>query len=721
VDYVDFELKIGTAVDGLYRVSVKGEAGACETDVAIAIPPEIALLAESAFAIGAARAVPAEPIVAGGPSRAIVRKHPPGAAVATAKRFGSSLFESVLTPEASAIYFGSVSMASRQSKGLRVRLRIEPPELSGIPWEFLFSPRDRRFVGLSANTPITRHLQVWQPAKPLTIEPPLRILGMIASPSDLETLNVASERATMQAALETHIANGTIELQWVDGQRWPDLQRALLPSAGPWHVFHFIGHGGFDSDSGEGIVALVDDDGTTRRVHASALANALGDHMSLRLVVLNSCEGARASDTDSFSSTGAAIVNRGIPAVVSMQYAISDAAALEFSRMFYDCLAEPLPVDKSVSEARKAIDGRWSSVTIEWGTPVLHLRAQDGHLFELDRSKTVFGEGGPVPRADTMPRFSSQMPTPGRPPGRHVASEARRGLEILRQKVRASWIKGVLERDERYTSLVELGMEEIGGLVDRDGQARTEERITEVASAATIRDVYRERKGFLLVLGEPGSGKTTAVLTIARELLDRADASPTAPIPVIFSLSSWGSKRQPLQDWMVSELAAKYAIPAKVGRTWFEVDRLIPFLDGLDEVDGSVRADCVDAINRFQEETQLEAMVVACRNREYVELPVRLTLNAAIRLKRLTLDQVAGILEADGASLEALDRVLHEDSGLLIEARSPLMLRIMIEAYRGLRVDDVVHHPAESLAARRNRIIDAYVQRKLGLRAGETR
>jgi hypothetical protein len=45
----------------------------------------------------------------------------------------------------------------------------------------------------------------------------------------------------------------------------------------------------------------------------------------------------------------------------------------------------------------------------------------------------------------------------------------------------------------------------------------------------------------------------------------------------------------------------------------------------------------------------------------------------------------------------------------------------MIEAYRGLRVEDVVHHPAESLAARRNRIIDAYVQRKLGLRTGETR
>ena len=196
MDYVDFELKIGTAVDGLYRVSVKGEAGACETEVAIAIPPEITLLAESAFATG--------------PSRAILRKHPPGAAVATAKRFGSSLFESVLTPEASAIYFGSVSMASRQSKGLRVRLRIEPPELAGIPWEFLFSPRDRRFVGLSANTPITRHLQVWQPAKPLTIEPPLRILGMIASPNDLEALNVASERATMQAALETHIENGTI-------------------------------------------------------------------------------------------------------------------------------------------------------------------------------------------------------------------------------------------------------------------------------------------------------------------------------------------------------------------------------------------------------------------------------------------------------------------------------------------------------------------------------
>ena len=715
MEYVDFELKIGRPVDGRYPLRVTGDAEVFETEIAIAMPSDIALLAGSGAMRGATRGVlPGDGAGDGANEagiRAIAPKQMPGDVVAAARRVGESLFESVLTPEAYARYYASVSKALEHNKGVRVRLWVEPPELGAIPWELLFNPRDKRFVGLSPNTPITRFLQVWQPVKPLTIEPPLRILGMTGNVAGLDD---AHERATMQTALENQIANGTVDLQWVDGGRWSDLQRALRPNAGPWHVFHFIGHGGFDDESGEGILALEGDDGSTHAVHASALANALDGQRSLRLVVLNSCEGARGSETNSFSSTAAAIVNCGIPAVVSMQYEISDAAALEFSRMFYDSLVEPLPVERAVTEARNAINGRWSSRTIEWATPVLHLRSNNGQLFAVDRATGVFGAAGPLPRTEVLPRYTSEMQAPARRPARHVASQARRGLDILRGQVRASWIRGVLERDAQYTSLVDLGMEEIGGLVDR-GERTDDAEVIEVPSAATIRDVYRERKGFLLVVGEPGSGKTTAVLTIARDLLDRADESTGAPVPVIFNLSSWAEKRLPLDAWMARELTAKYSVPSKVGKAWLDVDRLIPFLDGLDEVDLSVRDDCVVAINRFQEEARLEAMVVACRYREYVELPVRLTLNAAVRLRQLSLSQIGQILAAGGSALEGLESVLHQDSGLMVEARSPLMLRIMIAAYRGLRVEEVVHDPAESLAARRNRVIDAYVNRKLGL------
>ena len=41
-----------------------------------------------------------------------------------------------------------------------------------------------------------------------------------------------------------------MEVSWLEGQTWRDLQKAMR--GGPWHVFHFVGHGGFDPGADEG-------------------------------------------------------------------------------------------------------------------------------------------------------------------------------------------------------------------------------------------------------------------------------------------------------------------------------------------------------------------------------------------------------------------------------------------------------------------------------------
>ena len=151
---------------------------------------------------------------------------------------------------------------------------------------------------------------------------------------------------------------------------------------GPWHVFHFVGHGGFDTNRDEGVIVLVDDDGRSRRLLAGELARLLAVHRTLRLAVLNACEGARGGGLDIFSSTASILVRRGIPAVLAMQYEITDRAAVEFARGFYEAVADGLPVDASVSEARQAVSLAVTN-TVEWGTPVLHMRAPDGLLFDL--------------------------------------------------------------------------------------------------------------------------------------------------------------------------------------------------------------------------------------------------------------------------------------------------------------------------------------------------
>src|SRR3712207_4283142 len=244
----------------------------------------------------------------------------------------------------------SLSEARRQGKGLRLKLRIQPSELAVLPWEFLYDAERDRYPSLSSNTPLVRYLDLPQPVEPLRVSPPLRVLGMVTSPLGLDPLDVEHEKRLVEEAIRGLREGGSVELTWLGGQTWRDLQRAMR--RGPWHIFHFVGHGGFDPETEEGAIALTREAGHKDLLRATALARLLDDHFSLRLVFLNSCEGARSGEGDAFSSTAATLVRCGIPTVVAMQYEITDEAAIEFSRDFYEAVADGLPVDAAVAEAR---------------------------------------------------------------------------------------------------------------------------------------------------------------------------------------------------------------------------------------------------------------------------------------------------------------------------------------------------------------------------------
>ncbi len=146
------------------------------------------------------------------------------------------------------------------------------------------------------------------------------MLALVASPTDRPHLDIDREQQRVDEATRILQDKGHLEVHWLKDATRRDLVTAL--QQGPWHIFHFVGHGGFDRQSDEGIVALVDEHGATAKLAAKDLARVLGDHMPLRLVVLNACEGAKGSDHDLFSSTAASILRFGTPAVVAMQYEI---------------------------------------------------------------------------------------------------------------------------------------------------------------------------------------------------------------------------------------------------------------------------------------------------------------------------------------------------------------------------------------------------------------
>jgi len=374
LSYLDFELEIGPGKGREYPVAViRSPAG--EAQETMHFPyDELALqnrLKDLQIAL----------LRSGGKRRQLLSPEEQ-----SVQDFGRDLFDALLSGEVRSRYDVSRERAAAQDKGLRLKLRIQPPELAALPWEYLYDPRQAEYLCLSRNTPIVRYLEIPQPIQPLTVTPPLRILGMVACPRDLGRLDLAREKQRVDEAIKDLRVRGLVDLQWLPGQTWRHLQRAMR--RGPWHILHFIGHGGFDRNADQGFIALADDAGLTDRLEATKLGRLLADHRSLRLALLNSCEGARGSERDIFSSTASILVRRGIPAVLAMQDEITDRAAIEFARAFYEALADGMAVDAAVAEARKAVSLSVTN-TVEWGTPVLYMRSPDGILFNVQETEAA--------------------------------------------------------------------------------------------------------------------------------------------------------------------------------------------------------------------------------------------------------------------------------------------------------------------------------------------
>ena len=111
----------------------------------------------------------------------------------TVQDFGQDLFNALVCGEIRSRFDVSRSEARQQSKGLRVKIRIQAPEMAALPWEFIYDDRQGEYLCLSRNTPTIRYLELPQPIPRLTVAPPLRLLGLIASPSDLPPLDVAGK------------------------------------------------------------------------------------------------------------------------------------------------------------------------------------------------------------------------------------------------------------------------------------------------------------------------------------------------------------------------------------------------------------------------------------------------------------------------------------------------------------------------------------------------
>ena len=295
-----------------------------------------------------------------------------------------------------------------------------------------------------------------------------------------------------------------------------------------------------------------------------------------------------------------------------------------------------------------------------------------------------------------------------------------RQQEILLNKVKRFWVEGVLKTSLQTKTVIELGLEErpdavqplIGEVEEFSGKSVQQLLVGEgIVNAFNQMGAGRT----LLILGQPGSGKTTTLLRLAESLIAsinedlRQQKDLNQPIPVVFNLSSWTDKRQPIEDWLIKELNSKYQVSNKsLAKTWIEEQNLLLLLDGLDEVKSEYRTACVEAINQFIQKYGQTEIVVCSRIKDYEELSALLKFQDAIRIQPLTPIQINQYLNWAGNQLEALKMLLQKNADLQELADSPLMLSIMTLAYQGVATNEL---PAGNVSDWQNQLFNDYIER----------
>jgi len=194
-------------------------------------------------------------------------------------------------------------------------------------------------------------------------------------------------------------------------------------------------------------------------------------------------------------------------------------------------------------------------------------------------------------------------------------------------------------------------------------------------------DVFRREYGRLFILGAPGSGKTTTLLELTKELVAAADSDAKTSVPIIFELSNWKDDRQSIDQWLVAQLKEEFNVEPKVGEHWIATHQILPLLDGLDEVGAERLPKCVARLNEFLPGSEPDRQaVVCCRTKEFQMGEGKLTgLNGAVELQPLSDGQIQTYLMAMGQP-SLWERTIKPSAELQDLARTPLMLTVMAVA-----------------------------------------
>jgi len=399
-NYLDISVFISPGADGAYDVRLQSEAyGQCNST--IKLPFTLADFSGAGFGVAdAARDIGSITLKqsGAGPAGTTGRK--------SAEDFGIELFDALFWGQARDLLVSTETKAQPSADtGIRIRLSMDlkargMAAIASLPWELMCRSRGRDAMALSTQTTLVRSLDVMGKTEPAPFAAPLQIMVLMSNPDGTMKLDLARERRQIE---ETWGKTLDVKVDFVPpvGE---EIRRRLRETN--YHVIHYMGHGDFD-DAGDGLLLLENKDRSRDPVTGEEFARWLAD-APLRLVFLNACKtgmtgmtGMR-SDAHPFAGVATALINNLVPAVVAMQFPISDPAAITFARTFYECIVRGAPVDMAVVEGRKELRANRETAP-EWATPVLYLRSKDGVLFERGKARPAEASAGPATVAPDDP------------------------------------------------------------------------------------------------------------------------------------------------------------------------------------------------------------------------------------------------------------------------------------------------------------------------------
>jgi len=319
---------------------------------------------------------------------------------------GAGLFDALFSGGVRELFLESLSGVRAQQEVLRVCLQIDIADpalarLASLPWEYMQNRERNEPLVLSSSTTLIRRLPTSGRVEPRTFAPPLRVLFVMADARG--NLDLTAERAEIESALAR--AESPIECVFRERMTWIEFDEDL--HRGDYHVVHFMGHGAFEGDTG--LLEFQDQSVPGREVGVRLLKEP-----ATRLIVLNACRTAevpRVAGGDVFASVAASLALAGVPAVIAMQFPVSDRAAIAFATRLYTGIAQQRSIEEAVDDARA---GMRAVSRQEWGTPVVILR-DSGDLFSAPAppapgERSTIGPARCVPWARTwsQPAASNQ-------------------------------------------------------------------------------------------------------------------------------------------------------------------------------------------------------------------------------------------------------------------------------------------------------------------------